>query len=106
MRQHFLFADSYIPLNHGSFGSFPREVKDVLEKIREQQEQRIDRFLFYDFDALQTESRGLAAKLLNAATEEVVFVPNASTGINTVMRNLIFEEGDVILTYEPGKASF
>lgn len=39
------------------------------------------------------------APLLGADTEEVVFVPNALTGINTVLRNLEYVEGDVILHF-------
>jgi len=37
--------------------------------------------------------------LLGCETDEVVFVPNATTGVNIVLRNLKFEEGDVILYF-------
>jgi selenocysteine lyase/cysteine desulfurase len=45
------------------------------------------------------ESREAVAKILNAPVEGVVFVPNASTGINTVLRNLVFRPGDVIIYF-------
>lgn len=32
-------------------------------------------------------------------TNECVFVKNASTGVNTVLRNLVFNEGDVIVYF-------
>jgi hercynylcysteine S-oxide lyase len=37
------------------------------------------------------------ADYLNAPQDEIVFVPNATTGINTVLRNLRFEENEKIL---------
>ena len=45
------------------------------------------------------ESRKAVADLLNAPVEGVVFVPNASTGTNTVLRNLVFSPGDVIIYF-------
>jgi selenocysteine lyase/cysteine desulfurase len=38
-------------------------------------------------------------QLLNTSSETLVFVPNATTGINTVLRNLVFENGDHILYF-------
>lgn len=46
------------------------------------------------------ESRKAIAKLLNAPVEGTVFVPNASTGTNTVLRNLVYQPGDVIIYFE------
>lgn len=45
------------------------------------------------------ESRKAVAKLLNAPVEGTVFVPNASTGTNTVLRNLVYQPGDVIIYF-------
>ena len=42
-------------------------------------------------------SRAALAKLLNVAVETIVLVANATTGVNTILRNLKFEPGDVIL---------
>jgi selenocysteine lyase/cysteine desulfurase len=38
-------------------------------------------------------------QVLNAPSDTVVFVPNATTGINTVLRNLDFQPGDHILYF-------
>jgi selenocysteine lyase/cysteine desulfurase len=38
-------------------------------------------------------------QLLNTGSETLVFVPNATTGINTVLRNLTFQPGEHILYF-------
>jgi len=38
--------------------------------------------------------------MLNAPLDEIVFVTNATTGTDTVLKNMVWEEGDVILQYE------
>lgn len=41
------------------------------------------------------------AKLVGVAdVDEVVIVPNSSHGLNTVLKNIIWEEGDVIVPCE------
>ena len=44
-------------------------------------------------------SRRTVAPLLGVSMDEVVFVPNATTGVNTVLRNLVYRKGDVILHF-------
>lgn len=41
--------------------------------------------------------RGLIADLIGADLDEVVFVPNTSHGMNTILRNIEWREGDIIL---------
>jgi selenocysteine lyase/cysteine desulfurase len=45
------------------------------------------------------QAREAVAKLLNVPRKECVFVRNATTGIDTVLRNLVFKEGDVIIYF-------
>ncbi|KAJ3565042.1 hypothetical protein NPX13_g7640 [Xylaria arbuscula] len=96
---HFGFAASYVPLNHGSFGTFPNTVRDYQRRIQSETEARPDTFIRYTYPKLLLEARQAVAPLLGADAEEVVFVPNALTGINTVLRNLSYVEGDVILYF-------
>ena len=102
LRKHFHFQDDYVPLNHGSFGTYPLEVKSKLFEYLEASEQDPDRFLRYTFPERLEESRQATAALLKADPTSIVFVPNATTGFNTVLRALEWEEGDVILSYETG----
>lgn len=40
--------------------------------------------------------RQLVADLVGAEQDEIVFVPNATSGINTVLRNFEWKEGDIL----------
>ncbi|KAF2279270.1 PLP-dependent transferase [Westerdykella ornata] len=97
MRGQFLFAEGWRNLNHGSFGTYPKTVRTALHHYQSLAEARPDSFIRYDYPNLLDASRAAIAALVHAAVEECVFVPNATTGVNTVLRNLIFEPGDYIL---------
>ncbi|KAI1265693.1 putative aminotransferase family protein [Xylariaceae sp. FL1019] len=97
---HFAFSPDYTPLNHGSFGTYPKSVADTLAKLSAEAEAAPDKFISLDWPARLKKSRGHAAGLLNCATEDLVFVPNATTGTDTILKNLVWEKGDVILMYE------
>ncbi|KAI5922802.1 aminotransferase family protein-like protein [Camillea tinctor] len=86
---HFSFSPSYTPLNHGSFGAFPLA----------ETEARPDTFIRLVYPKLLHQARGAVAPLLGAEVDEVVFVPNALTGINTILRNLTYQDGDVVLYF-------
>ena len=100
MRGHFQFSPKYIPLNHGSFGTFPFPVRSTLEHYRSLMEARPDTFIRYTYPPLLYEGRKTIASLVNVDADEIVFVPNATVGINTVLRGMKFEEGDVIVYFE------
>lgn len=71
----------------------------MLQHYQTQSERRPDAFIRYAYPKHLDESRETVAKLLNAPTESCVYVPNATTGINTVMRGLDFGPGDVIIFF-------
>lgn len=95
--KHFLFAPTYTPLNHASFGTYPRSVQKRLHEVQALAEARPDAFVRYQYPAMLDESRAAMADYLGVPVEEVVFVSNATTAINVVLRSLRFERGDVIL---------
>ena len=99
MRSYFQFDPSYLPLNHGSFGTYPKSVKDRLRYTQELTEFRPDTFFRYDLAKYIDSARTAIADLLGVSDGECVFVPNATTGVNTVLRSLVFKEGDVIVYF-------
>ena len=95
--EHFLFAPSYTPLNHGSFGTYPKMVQKRLREIQALSEARPDEFQRYLFPAMLDQSREVLAEYLGVPSDEVVLITNATLAINVVLRSLRFEEADVIL---------
>jgi hercynylcysteine S-oxide lyase len=100
MRQElFLFADGYIPLNNGSYGTYPRPVHTAKLAWQELAEQRPDYFMRKTYMHQLNKCRAIAAKAINAEAKDCVFVMNATTGVNEVLQSLQWEVGDSILCY-------
>ena len=85
-------------LNHGSFGACPREVLAVQQQWRARLERQPVQFMSRDLEGLLDEARVALARFVNAVPEDVAFVPNATSGVNTVLRSLVFAPGDELLT--------
>ncbi|KAL3419105.1 hypothetical protein PVAG01_09327 [Phlyctema vagabunda] len=96
---HFQFSPSYTPLNHGSFGAYPRIIQERQNELVRLAAERPDTFIVFDLPEYIDISREAVAPLLGSPVDEVVFVPNATTGINTVLRNLPFQENEVIIHF-------
>ncbi len=84
-------------LNHGSFGSCPRSVLEFQQRLRDRLERQPLRFLIREFEPLWDEARRELASFLTADADDLVFIPNATTGVNTVLRSLSFAPGDELL---------
>jgi hercynylcysteine S-oxide lyase len=97
--KHFSFDPAYTPLNHGSYGTFPNIIRDYMRELQDLAAAQPDTFIRYNLPELLIKSREAIAPLLGVAADEVVFVPNATTGVNTVLRNLVYGRGDVILHF-------
>lgn len=95
---HFPFPSSSININNGSFGSYPLCIRDTLNKYQRQTDAEPDIFIRYKLPALIDRSRAAIASLINArSVDDVVLVPNATTGVNTVLYNLRCSAGDKIV---------
>lgn len=97
IRSQFLFDPDYISLNHGSYGSIPKMLLPVLEDLRMKSEVNPDRWLRRDMFPEIEKNQKTLANLVHADPQELVFVFNAMTGINTIARSLLLEPGDKIL---------
>ncbi len=85
-------------LNHGSFGACPRAVFDCHRAWQERMERQPVQFLYRDLEGLLDEARGVLADFVGAQADDLVFVGNATSGVNTVLRSFLFQPGDEILT--------
>ncbi|BFZ57735.1 hypothetical protein PYCC9005_004788 [Savitreella phatthalungensis] len=88
----FSFGKDYVNLNHGSFGTYPRVVKHVIDQWTDRIEQAPDVFMRIEVGPELEKVRGQLAELVNCDTDELVLVPNATTGVNVVLRSLSYEE--------------
>jgi isopenicillin-N epimerase len=85
-------------LNHGSFGACPLAVLERQRSLWQQLEQQPLRFMVKELEPLLDQSRAALANFVGAEADDLVFVPNATTGINTVLRSLSFQPQDELLT--------
>ncbi len=86
-------------LNHGAFGACPIPVLDFQRGIRDRLERQPLQFLARDLEPLLDQARAALAGFLGADAEDVVFVPNATAGVNTVLRSLDFgPEAEILVT--------
>ena len=84
-------------LNHGSFGSCPRPVIHFQRQIQERMEKQPVTFFVQDLEPLLDSARAELARFLRTRPDDLVFVPNATSGVNAVLRSLPFSPGDELL---------
>jgi isopenicillin-N epimerase len=100
MRDLFLLDPEVVFLNHGSFGACPREVFNALQRWQLEMERNPVQFLGRRSAGLLADARERLARYLGASAAHLVFVPNATTGVNIVARSLQLQPGDEVLTTE------
>jgi isopenicillin-N epimerase len=98
LRDQFLLDPTVVFLNHGSFGACPRPVFETYQRWQLELERQPVEFLGRRHDELLKKARESLGAYLNVGADELIFVPNATTGINTVVRSLRLRPGDEILT--------
>jgi isopenicillin-N epimerase len=89
-------------LNHGSFGACPLSVMAEQERLRRHYERDPVVFVVREQEAAFDAARAAVAALVGARAEDLVFVPNATTGVNTVLAATPLESGDEILITNHG----
>jgi isopenicillin-N epimerase len=94
----FLLDPTVTFLNHGSFGACPRPVLDAQTRWRERLESQPVRFLIRELEAHLGAARSRVAALIGASPADLVFVRNATSGVNAVLSSLTLGPGDRILT--------
>jgi len=84
-------------LNHGSFGACPRSVMDAQQALREEMEANPVAFLARGLDERLAAARAAIGAFVGADPDDLVFVPNATAGIATVLASVGIGPGDELL---------
>ena len=96
-RDDWSIPDGVTYLNHGSFGPTPR----VVQAAREEWSRRLSAdpmgFFLRDLDGALDTTAGELGKWIGAEARDLVFVDNATVGMNVVAETIKLEAGDEVL---------
>lgn len=96
-RSLFLLDPDVVFLNHGSFGATPRPVFEKYQEWQRELERQPVEFLGRRFVELMRDARVALAAYVHTDVDNLVYVPNATTGLNIVARSLPLKPGDEIV---------
>src|SRR5512135_2944134 len=96
-RDLFLLDPDIIFLNHGSFGACPKPVFEEYQRWQRELERQPVEFLGRRFNSLMREARAALGDFVGADADDLVYVANATVGLNIVARSLELRPGDEVL---------
>jgi len=98
LKEYFLLDPSVVFLNHGSFGATPKPVFEAYQDWQLRLERQPVLFLGRELNELLLQSRSVLGEYLNADPADLVYIPNATHGVNIIAHSLQLNPGDEILT--------
>jgi len=97
MKQHWLLDPDITFLNHGSFGATPIAVLAKQDEFRTRLEREPVRFMIRELEALLDGARAQLGEFVGADPAGIAFIPNATYGINSVVRSLDLDKNEEIV---------
>ena len=94
----FLLDPEITHLNHGSYGACPKPIFDSLISWQKKLEFNPVKHLAFDIYGYLEDSRKHLSEYINCDKDDIVFFPNPSTALNTVIKSLDLKSDDEILT--------
>ena len=95
--KEFTFTEGAICINHGSYGAVPRRVQETQRRDMDEMNAFPDLWYRQNLKVKKDEARKCISEFINADPEDVVFVENATTAINSVLKSLDLGPEDIIL---------
>jgi len=98
LANHWTIDPEVVFLNHGSFGACPIPVLEKQQELRARMERQLVQFFVRDYEELMIGARMALAAFVGSNVDDLVFVANATSAVNAVLRSLRFDSGDELLT--------
>ena len=98
LKQHFLLDPDITFLNHGSFGATPRPVFTAYQRWQRELERQPVQFIGYQLPDRLAAARQALGGYLHCGADDLVYIPNATFGVNVVAYSLDLGPGDEVLT--------
>ncbi|MEQ8769293.1 MAG: aminotransferase class V-fold PLP-dependent enzyme [Phycisphaerales bacterium] len=95
--KHWAIHPGLVPLNHGSFGACPPAVLDAQRGYLDLMERDTVTFFEQLASPMLDRSRAAIAPLLGCDAADLVFVPNATQGVQAALHNMGLAPGDELL---------
>ena len=112
MLKHWLLDPDCTYLNHGTVGAPPRRVLQKQQALRDEMERQPSRFMLRELNAEHPmpwrsvsrlrEASDQVAPFLGSRPDDLVFVPNVTTGMNTVLGSVALRPGDEVVITDLG----
>src|SRR5258707_2436790 len=107
MLQHWLLDPDVTYLNHGTVGAPPRRVLQKQQSLRDEIERQPSRFMLRELSAEHPmpwrsvsrirEASDQVAVFVGSRPDDLVFVPNVTTGMNAVLGSVPLAAGDDVV---------
>ena len=97
LRHHWTLEPEVAYINHGSFGACPRAVLDAQTRHRARLEREPVTFFNRDGVQLLAQARRALGAFVGADADDLAFVPNVTTGLNSVLQSIELREGDEVM---------
>jgi isopenicillin-N epimerase len=97
LAHHWTLDPDIVYLNHGSFGACPRKVLEAQAELRDLLERQPAHFFTSEAPRRLEEARGALAGFVGCDPDDLAFVPNVTTAINSVMGSLSLAPDDEIV---------
>jgi isopenicillin-N epimerase len=107
MLEHWLLDPDCIYLNHGTVGAPPRRVLQKQQALRDEMERQPARFMLRELNGEHAmpwravtrlrEASDQVASFVGSRPDDLVFVPNVTTGMNAVLGSLPLAAGDEVV---------
>ena len=98
MKDLYLLDPHITFLNHGSFGACPKPVFESYQNWQRKLEKQPVQFMAVDVYEHLKHARDRLGEFIGCSGEHLIFVPNPTTAVNTIIRSLDLGKGDEVLS--------